>query len=98
MAGNRTIIGSESSDDRHIELDKSAQNLKITLPVTIYDGNGNQVNLASGLVPNAYNSMELSYDGNGNLTGVVYKLSGVIVAILTLEYNGSNVLTKVTKT
>jgi len=32
MAGNRTIIGSENSDDRHVELDKAVQNNKLLFP------------------------------------------------------------------
>ena len=96
MAGNRTIIGSELDDTRHIELDK-ATNQKVTLPVSIYDANGNQISLASGLVPESYDSIELTYDGSGNITTVIYKLAGTTVATLTLTYNGSNQLTTVTK-
>jgi len=98
MAGNRLIIGSETNDTRHLELDQNTQNNKITLPVTIYDAKGNQVSLASGLVPNTYDTLNLTYDTNGNLTKVVYQSSGLTVATLTLTYDSSSNLTKVVKT
>lgn len=47
MAGNRIIIGSEGNDDRHIELDKNVNTNKITVPVTMYDSNGNVVSPAT---------------------------------------------------
>ena len=98
MAGNRTIIGSETDDTKHVELDRAVSNNKVTLPVSIYDKDGNQVSLASGLVPKSFDSIALGYDSNGNLTTAVYSLSGTTVATLTLTYNSSNVLTNVTKT
>jgi len=98
MAGNRTIIGSENSDDRHVELDKAVQNNKVTVPVTIYDGSGNQVNVPSGLVPNAYTSMSLSYNTNGNLINVIYLNGTSIVATLILAYDTNSNLVTVTKT
>jgi hypothetical protein len=96
MSGNRTIIGSEADDTKHIDLDRAATNKKVTLPVSIYDANGNQINLASGIVPNAYDEQDMAYDGSGNLISVIYKLAGVTVATLTLTYSGSN-LVKVIK-
>ncbi len=94
MAGNRTIIGSESDDTRKIDLDKS--NNKVTLPVSIYDSSGNQVSLASGWVPNTFDSISIMYSG-GNISTVFYKKVGVIVATLTLGYDGSNNLISITK-
>lgn len=44
--------------------------------------------MGTGLVPEAYTSIELGYTGS-NLTSVVYKLSGTTVATLTLAYIGS---------
>lgn len=47
------------------------------------------------LVPEEYDSIELSYTGT-NLTGVVYKLGVTTIATLTLAYTGSR-LDSVTK-
>lgn len=97
MPGNRAIIGSETDDTKHVDLDR-ASNSKVTLPVTIYDRNGNQVSLASGLVPNSYDSISLGYDSSSNITSVVYKLSGTTAATLTLAYDSSSNLISITKT
>lgn len=43
MAGNRTIIGSEADDTKHVDLDRFVSNGKVTLPVSLYDANGAQV-------------------------------------------------------
>jgi len=93
----RIVIGSEVNDDRKVELDSLGS--KITVPVSIYDSSGNQVNLASGLVPEIYDYIALTYTGS-NLTGVVYKSGGSggsTVATLTLAYTGS-VLDSITRT
>lgn len=96
MSGNRAIIGSEIDDTKHVELDRLGT--KIAVPVSIYDASGNQISLASGLVPNSYNSITLSYDASGNIITAVYKLGASTVATLTLTYNSSNQLLTVTKT
>ncbi len=92
----RIVIGSETDDTRKVDLDKGTNN-KITVPVTVYDSSGNQINLASGLVPNRYDTLDLTYDSSSNLTKVVYSLSGIPVATLTLTYDASANLIKVVK-
>lgn len=62
------------------------------------DANG-RLSVVTGLVPEAYDHIELSHTGS-NLTGVVYRTggaSGTVVATLTLAYTG-DVLDSVTKT
>ena len=101
MAGNRTIIGSEANDDRHVELDK-ASNSKVTLPVSIYDANGKQVSIGSGLVSVAYDTIVPNY--SGSTTDVyVYNIGGTggtTVATLTISYVDSTkaVMTSIVKT
>ena len=102
MAGTqRVVIGSEVNDDRKIELDDLGSGTKTALPVSIYNADGNHLNLASGLVPENFDYISLSYDSAGNLTSVVYRTGGsggTVVATLTLEYDTSDNLTTVTKT
>lgn len=54
------------------------------------------------LVPDKYDSIELSYVedgfGVGEIGQVIYKLEGNIIATLTLSYNSSNKLQTVTRT
>jgi len=57
--------------------------------------------VAGILVPENYDSIELSYITSGNGTGeigtVVYKLDGTTVATLSLTYDASDRLSTVTK-
>lgn len=97
----RIIIGSESNDDRKIELEDLNSGVKIVLPVSLFNAGGNLLNLPSGLVSENFNYISLSYDSSDNLTGVVYKTGGsggTTVATLTLTYDNSNNLETVTKT
>jgi len=64
--------------------------------VVLVNSTGNELSLASGLVPENYDELVLSYTGS-DLTGVVYKLATVTVATLTLTYTGAN-LTGVVRT
>ena len=67
-------------------------------PVKV-DSDG-QLNIVTGLVPEAYDYIAISYTGD-NLTGVVYKIGGVggtTVATLVLTYDGSDNLETITKT
>ena len=96
----RVVIGSESNDDRKIELYDLGSGTKIALPVSIYNTDGNHLNLASGLVPENFDYISLTYT-SGNLTGVVYRTGGsggTVVATLALTYDPSDVLQTITKT
>ena len=57
--------------------------------------------VGGSLVPEQYDSIELTYVPSGNGAGEIqtatYKLSGSTIATLTLAYDGSNRLTSVTK-
>lgn len=48
METKRIIIGSETNDDRKIDLDSIGA--KITIPVSLYDSSGNQISSFGGLV------------------------------------------------
>lgn len=54
------------------------------------------------LVPETYDSIEISYVeegfGVGEVGQVIYKLDGDVIATLTLIYNSSNKLQSVTRT
>lgn len=45
----------------------------------------------NGLVPEAYDALELRYSGT-NVTSVVYRLGGTVIATLELTYSGSNLV------
>lgn len=92
----RVIIGSETDDTKKIDL--KTNGLVVTVPVSLYDSSGSQINLTSGLITAPYNSITLTYDGSNNLTSALYKLSGVNVNTLTMTYDGSGNLLTVTKT
>ena len=92
----RVIIGSETDDSKKIDLQTSG--LINTVPVSLYDTSGNQINLAAGLVSGKYDSINLTYDASNNLTIVIYKLGTAIVNTLTLSYDANNNLTKVIRT
>lgn len=67
-------------------------------PVKV-DASG-RINFLSGLIPHAYDYIEISYTGE-NITGAVYKSGGAggdTVATLELGYDGSDNLTTITKT
>lgn len=46
MNHKRTIIGSEINDDRHLELEK--RGTQISVPVTLFDGNGDVISTLPG--------------------------------------------------
>ena len=101
MGGNRVIIGSEQNDNRHVELDKASNN-KVSVPVSLYDSNGNIVNPPSGLVPGIYDAIVPDYTGSTSDV-YVYKVGGVsgtTVATITINYMDSTkaVMTSIIKT
>lgn len=59
----------------------------------VFDGTSSSLRVldSSNLIPNEYDTIQLSYSG-GNLTEVVYKLNGLTVATLDLTYSGSNLI------
>ena len=63
---------------------------------------GAPINLASGLVTEAYDFLDLGYDGSNRLTSVIYKNGGAggpTVATLTITYVGATTnIDTVTKT
>ena len=67
-----------------------------TPEIPVYSIDPIDVSVINGLVPDAYDDIELGYSGD-NLTSVVYNFEGATVAILTLAYSGDT-LARVTKT
>lgn len=70
-------------------------------PTHLYEHDGElqskKVSLINQLVPEKFDSIELTYNVNGDIETVVYKQGADTVATLTLEYDGDNNLSKVTK-
>ena len=61
-------------------------------PVAVTNRNGrNFQEMVSGLIPEPYDTIDLSYTGS-DLTGVIYKSNSVTVATLTLAYNSGNLI------
>lgn len=55
------------------------------------DAGGLKVNVVSNLIPNTYDSIQLTYTGD-DLTEVVYKKDGLTVATLDLTYSGGKLV------
>ena len=52
----------------------------------------------TGLVPKAYDAIDLTYNGDGTVATVTYRSAGVTVAILTLGYDNKGNVTSVVRT
>lgn len=67
----------------------------------VFDSDAEAIRVKSiggSLVPDSYDTIQLTYNGNGDIATAVYKANAATIATLTLSYNGSNQLISVVKT
>jgi len=84
------------TDSSNVGASVTQRGAKGAQSVEIVDSAGNQIPLASGLVPEAYDEINISYSGD-DISTVIYKNGGVTVATLTLSYLAGK-LTTIVKT
>lgn len=91
--GDKTLIGSEDNTSRFISLDLKGS--KIAVPVTLYNGSGQQISPSGGLVSAAYDYIART---TPDTTSEVYTFksggsSGSTVATITIVYTDTTLAT-----